>query len=195
MFSLALAIVASTATGEMSVATVLDVQFAAMKSEMIPQPPRFRAFWRSARVHRLDIANEKFGTRVGQRMVDPRRDVNDQAVGANSLRNGLAAHERFVSRGDVELRRAHQIGDAELAKNGGPRLNPALDVEVLDIHVVRLFSCRRKSLPDRPKRAGATTPRPSEIIRLNVFFVSGFRPRSLSCQSRNNQCDSAVSSR
>ena len=68
-------------------------------------------------------------------MVDPRRDVNDQAVRADSLRNGLAAHERFVSRGDVELRRAHEIRDPELAKNGDPRLNPALEVEVLDIHV------------------------------------------------------------
>ena len=87
-------------------------------------------------------------------MVDPRRDVNDEAVGADSLRYGLAAHERFVSRGDVELRRAHQIGDPELAQNGGARLNPALDVEVLDIHVVRLFQLSAQELAGPAKARG-----------------------------------------
>ena len=57
----------------------------------------------------------------GQRVVDPGRHVDDQAVGEDPLRHRLAAHQRFMGGGDVELGRGDQIGNPELAKNGGPR--------------------------------------------------------------------------
>ena len=43
------------------------------------------------RIHRLDVANEELGARIRQRVIDARRDVDDQAVGLDPLREPPAA--------------------------------------------------------------------------------------------------------
>ena len=136
MLSLALAIVASTATGEMSVATVRDVQLAAMNSEMMPQPAPISSvlailFGSIALILRMKNSELEFG----QRVVDPGRHVDHQAVGVDPLRHRLPAHERFMGVGDIELGRGDKLGNPELAQNGGPRRPDPPLVEVSDTHL------------------------------------------------------------
>ena len=98
--------------------------------------PDFQRFGDQVRVHRLDIANEKFGTRIRQRMVNASRNVDDQAIGEDSLGDGLAANQSLMRRGNVEHRGTDQIGNSKLPKHrGAPRRNASLDLEIADIHV------------------------------------------------------------
>ncbi len=64
----------------------------------------------------------------GQRVIDPRRHVDDEPVGVDSLRDRLAAHQRRMGRGDVELGRVHQTRHAKLAKDGLPRAHPIFNI-------------------------------------------------------------------
>src|ERR1700722_1391937 len=87
-------------------------------------------------VHSLDIADEKFGARIRQRVVDASGNVDHKAIGIDSLWNGLAANQRLMRDLNIEHRGIDQIGDSKLPKHGGaPRANAPLDLEIADIHL------------------------------------------------------------
>ncbi len=100
----------------------------------MPQPAPISSvflirLWSIALMLRMKNSELEFG----KRMIDPGRDVDHQAVGQDALGHGLTADQGVMGGGDVENRRIHQFGQAQLAKDGLPRADP-----VLNIHGVRL---------------------------------------------------------
>ena len=69
-------------------------------------------------------------------MVNASGHVDHQAIGEDSLGDGLAANQSLMRRGNVEHRSTNQIGNSKLPKHrGAPRRNASLDLEIADIHV------------------------------------------------------------
>ena len=121
-------------------ATVRDVQLAAMNSEMMPQPAPISsvlAIRFGSMALMLRMKNSELEIREG--MIDTSRHIDDQAVGMDSLRDRLAADKRLMRRLDVETLRIHQIGQAELSQDGQTRSD--LDL-IFYVHLLRLYWAR-----------------------------------------------------
>ena len=173
LFSVALATVASTAIGRnvrgdrprRPVGGHVERDDAAAA-------PDFERLGDQVRVHRLDVADEKFRTRVGQRVVHPGRNIDHQTIGVDSLRNRLAADQRLMGGLDIELRGADEVGNPQLAENGGPRRrNPPLGLEISDVHMTSPSCCRRRFQPARRRTGRKGAPAVlSHTVNYLVWF-------------------------